>query len=1001
MKKKTKIGMMRKQLFNDYKHRNNMNKTIAFILLVTMAVILIPSAYAQAEYEQPYLFTTYGENMDYTRMYAPKVACADDSPDMCIMVWYYLSSGGLFEPATGIWWRFTYDGWQSENAKQYLIAVDYTSNSLLANFINAAAYKQFALPFDVTYLNGQFWIGVDLGNTAGSNYYTITPPFGTPTLNYSKANIADGGFVGIMGKGTDSPEILLVRHDQVATRYAFGTTFYLYNGSVTSSTNIGTFSCFSGTDYVMARGFIAKSGLTRKYDILAVVKCGAGSFGSPITPNNMVYPDTRDASWYWDGSRLVYKRANQVRYFPTSDLVSLGGSQAIYTENSAVNESINFTDNDIADSKSTYVFYRIGNESVDIFGNQRLGIMAKQTPLRHLKIVYPTATDVNTHVAENVNVNAVLSCNTYPYTTVGSGQVIDLYTTCESNTLTLLASGSYKPSTASVTNISLSDDCGTTTVITSEYVKPYTLTVRTRDLINAIQIENVTVNIDGVVNTTDSNGITTIDNFLPAISHLFTPVPSTCNYDLSYSGSAKSVSIIATKTGYQTYTETTTFAPATIDDPVGDFETDYLIEMNPPSTELKVRALTTDNVEIESVTSSIQLSVEGSDTTYFHSSGTYYLQSISSELPSTFLLVDNRSTYPVNVTLVFYGQTYSQNVTVTTNQYKELIINLNVSSVNLPCETNLDCPESFCYGSYFRRSQGCVNNVCQYQSSICKSPSFCDAERGCFDAQGTATCEDDTECTNQSSCLTTKKSRAGLCGSSGLCIFKDLMCRGDCNITTGQCYETSLCLELGQLRERFLIQKTTQPLIEGVYTNVVDIDYYCGLENRGQRSCISGAVIQKDSSLVGVTTIPDNWENSVDINGNNIYYDIAIQCSDYCNVTYEYCQYGCNDESGMCLHAPTQPSGQMKSFIDSISQFWWTIFPNIFVSTFVWIFISVVSSAALGFGVGGDNSKGVIFIVSTMALIGGGSVIGIVVNWFGLVYIVLSGYVVWKTFRSQ
>ena len=905
---------------------------------------------------------------------SPRVACNPDNPDECVIL-YYVSGSGLF-------FRYTYNGFDSVGSAIGLpVTVNYATSHIDSLAVN------YALPYDVYYYDGKFWIAFDSG-TGNSYVYTWANGYLFPVSVWSKSSLIS---LLEIQEVNGEPLVFAMEISGSYANKVFPKWYYLVNGTI-ESTLPEIVTSFPTYDYIDARGFVARYNATTRYNITVSVHDNLGAWTNGTIASMGSFTEQNDGIWYWDGTRLVYRTNESIKYVLTSDLSSFGLSNTYYTFNSSIQESINYTSYDDVGGKATYGFKRYSNQT------NNYGIFAAQMPLRRLQIQYMSAINLDDLSYENVNVTAILECNEYDltYTEAGS-EFIDFYTPCENNTLTLIASGNYYPHISSF-NVILNETCERTIVpIDKQYRKPYTLTVRVADALTGERVDGVTVNIDGIINTTDSNGEALIGNFFPVTNSDFDISPiGSCQYDVLFDGEPKPVSVIVTKAGYDTFTSTEYFASSPLGDPYSDFERDYSIKLSPPSTRLNVKAFTQDGVKIE--TDAADVNVYGANKTYLSEGGTYYEQSYSTKLPSLFVLVDNRSSYQVNVTLEYCGSYYQQNVTIVGGAYQDAIFDLNEKSNSICCQTTEDCPSSFCEGRYWKKLDGC-SSICQYTSIDCGSSDLCDDKRGCFDYKGTQSCETDEDCLQYSQCISSYKSRTGLCGSDNLCIFKDVLC-DSCNETTGLCVESELCIELGKLRHRFFIRATTQPFIEGEYITY-SVDYYCGLDNRGERTCIKGTSVPKSTDLVGITTMPDAWAYTTN-STHYIFSDISVYCDNLCNVTYEYCEYGCNEETGYCYESPSSPEGQISIYTKMFADWWYLFFPTSASQTLAYIFIALILSGVLTYYIGknGSGNNGIVFVSSTIAISLAGVVIGTIPFFVGVLYAVLAGFLIMKMWRG-
>jgi len=505
--------------------------------------------------------------------------------------------------------------------------------------------------------------------------------------------------------------------------------------------------------------------------------------------------------------------------------------------------------------------------------------------------------------------------------------------------------------------------------------------------------------IDGIANVSDANGYAIIPNFFPNTNDTFSVSRIGCNYDIEYDGTPRAISVLASKSSYSTLSKTDYFSAK----PFGEFfqslVKDYLIKLQPPSTTLTVKVVSSDGVEVVTGNPNVELVVYGQNQSYLYLNGNYFLQSISNNLPSTFLLVDNRTSFSVNVTLRYYNEYHQQNVTVLQNGFQTLTIYLSVSSAQLSCSVAEDCPSTSCNNQYFNELIGCIANRCEYSTSTCLSSALCDSEKGCFDLQGTDSCIDDTDCVDLSTCLTNYRSRVGLCGSQNLCIYKDYLCSSGCNVTLGKCEETDFCIVFGQASRRFLIYSTGQ-FGGSILDTYVDVNFKCGLDHRGERFCIKGASIPSAGNPK-VITIPDTWQSSSNTT-TLIYNDISALCDEGCSFNYTYCKYGCDDTTGLCYNAPTTAGGAVKNLVDIFGAFWFMLLPTAPQQTIIYIFVSLLLSAGITYLVGknGSGNNGLTFLGATIAMCLAGIPIGVVPIFVGVIYAVIAGFLVMKMWRG-
>jgi hypothetical protein len=965
-----------------------LNKWVLFVLM--MLVLVIPFAKAQTEYTSN-LWVDAGFFRDNTQMYSPQVACNPSNTDECVVMNYFGgdSFGGKVLQA-----RYSYNGFDSVGgAFSMPQAVDY---SLGGDIIEQA--KKFGLSYDVYHNGSKFIFVFDQAGDSGQSY----------VYQWDSTN----GFVQLYATGTTKafmkiqevngvPLVFGLERNAVTATINL-TWFYLYNGTtesvVTNIIGIPTHAVRK----IDARGFVARSGSTTLYHINYTTPDAGGIWLNYSIVNLGGFTGSDyDGIWYWDGSKIFYRTTDSIRSQASSDFSSFGDISSYHVFDTAYDENITYTDYYLSGAIANHGFSKSSNQTGRTVPFDYLtGIFVAQTPLKQLRIAFPSSTDLNTGLISDANLTGILSCNEYVYdvTETVSGGVADFYTSCQNNTLTLINSG-YKPAVFSF-GVSLADECIPTTVtIDRQYLSPYNLNVMVRDNINNLPISGATVIIDSITNTSGADGKAVIAGFFPTTNDTFSVSKIGCNYDLNYDGTPRAISVIASKASYSVLAKTDYLATKPFGEFFEGFARDYLIRLLPPSTTLAVKVLSSDGVEVTTGSPNVELAVYGQNQSYLFLSGSYFLQSVSNNLPSTFLLVDNRTSFSVNVTLRYYGEYHQQNVTVYQNGFQTATFYLDVQSSQLSCSTADDCPSTSCNGQYFNELIGCIANRCEYSSSTCMSSALCDSSKGCFDLQGTDSCIDDTDCVDLSTCLTDYRSRVGICGSQSLCIYKDYLCSFQCNVTTGKCGETDFCLVFGQASRRFLIYSTGQ-YGGGITNTYVDVDFRCGLDHRGERFCIHGAQIPNVGNPK-IVTIPDIWKSSSN-STTLIYNDISANCDEGCSFNYTYCSYGCNDATGLCYSAPTTAGGSAKNLVNTFSGFFILLFPTVPEQLIIYIFISVLLAAGITYYVGknGSGNNGLVFLGITIAMSLVGIPIGVVPLFVGVIYAIVAGFLVMKMWRG-
>jgi hypothetical protein len=401
----------------------------------------------------------------------------------------------------------------------------------------------------------------------------------------------------------------------------------------------------------------------------------------------------------------------------------------------------------------------------------------------------------------------------------------------------------------------------------------------------------------------------------------------------------KAYQLKVSKADYATHTDNN-YANniATISGNTVTYYTEDQINLRTEGATLTVRLIDRNGKEINNPELNSQTTVSGSNSVYVVDTvtGATYLQDTATGVPAQFYLGDNRTTFNVIVNFSYVDFTDSKTVAMTKNGIQLVTFRLNQSQTQMQCTDNLDCPTNFCDGNHFYKLEGCLAGTCSYKTPQSCSVG-CDTIYGCYDAHTLIPCTTRFDCNN--TCLTNWRSSTGVCGSDGYCINLYKTCNAECpysnvgcNATTGLCCDSEGCYTEGRERYRFylaysyvgvdsLIPPSPNPSV-----SVMDYDFYCGIENAGERICVIGSTIPLKktgiyrTSETFITSMPDNWKWSYDANGNYEFYDIAVECGTNCDLTYDYCPNGCNRETGYCQHAPVEGQNFTEQYEINIYQ---------------------------------------------------------------------------------
>ena len=884
----------------------------------------------------------------------PKIHCTDDM-SACGMLFY---DSGIFTKGVHFYYSTNPNSpasWQSI----YTFPLDY--DYLLTN------YPDWQLPYDITYspvtgkwrmFIGQLVTGTQAGTTV-SRSYLYTWSSGNPVLAYTLYSVQ----TPIKFIDDDTYYAFIYRKIPLAG-YTYIYTFYL-NLTVCqwggSCTDIGsplishlenwgsppsTYQKEWYTDGVSS-GVIASTDGTHKYCLMLGEAYWSVTGLFPVTYQTVHYlnqycnlslfddsPYTQPPQYIYPTERITFFERNAsvsptygkgMYYAGTANWVDwiYPTATPYYIYDAVANEET-FADSDIAPISGTK-YYAIEIKKGTYPFYTKNGIYFYQRPYYRtiVNVEYYDVPLITYRPADNVTVT--LKCNDGSgYETTGVGNYFVLYTPCTDYNVTYQTT-KYRPYSATK-RVQFDVGCGDFNVWI-RLMNEYQFNIRVVDDVNAQPISGANVNFGGMLKQTGINGYANYTIY-PIINESIAQrlevieEPMTCIYHMDASGtSVRTYSTMTTKTGYKT--DSRIISPAEIVDNRIVYYTERQINLKEKGTILTVRLIDSSGNEIINPILSSVTTVTGSHSTYVINTvtGDILLQNSANGMPVQFYLGDNRTTFNVTVNFTYVDYKSSQVVTVQTDVPKLIYVRINQTKTQMVCNTNLDCPTNFCDRNYWYKLEGCINGKCQFKQPPDYCAVGCDAEYGCYSRKFIQTCDTRYDC--NSSCLTNWRSAMGLCSSDGHCIQIDRVCELECpspyagrgcNATSGLCCEDEICYEEGRERHRFLLSyqySSVNDLIPEIKTlSPIDYDYTCGVQNRGERFCLTGVTIP--SSVVGtirtskttVSSTPDNWQFGFDENGNYRFYDMAIECGVACKATWEFCKYGCDKETTYCRHQP-------------------------------------------------------------------------------------------------
>lgn len=971
-----------------------MKKTVLVLSLV-LFLCLFSGVVKANEYTEGWRFYPLWWYL-FSEPYDPKIACADDNSH-CVALVYDNSIFGR-----GVHILYSTDFFQNPYAIQDLGTISADFSSFVRGW-----YDNYHLPYDITYIDGDYYFFVtSRGYRLNMTTLSISQIW---TLSHGTYPFCGGEGWGIQKINQTHFLIPVINNCGSWTHV----NMYLVRFTDMQLTDLSyrVWSCGSPpTSFSKLKGFATKSNTGSikwewKAEFGGSSSCSDSTISTPFPYNGLNY--------YHLNNLLVQEPYNAslgivdgLYTSYTTDLSGFGTLTLRYAFNKSINEWVNATSVTSTSNSNVYVFERYTNSSTLPSG------IYIYRELMHP--IYVVSKYVNPITKESTLVPSTISmiCNDGSFSTTQTATTTTFYVPCNNLTVNIQNSN-YLPHTYTY-NLYIPDECSDYMTLNLRFYKEYNFTVYVYSSETGQPLQNAMVRLNSNTYYTDSNGSVTIE-LNPLINPEFSvEVGATnCTRVFNYKGTPMTYDFEVSKDDYETYTEELQLAvnEGTEDEPRYVFTTDKSVFLQLSGARLTVKVRSKDGKELKPHTDIV--SVSGANKIYLLSGESLYNQSSTQGIPATFVLIDNRTSYTVNVTLIHTNITYQQTVNIiNTTKYYTVWFTLNESVLNTLCVDNLDCLGGFCSGNIYHKLIGCIEGVCEYKSELCV---LCDDDIGCYDFEGYESCESDFDCKKE--CVSKTKAKYGYCGSDGICKYKYVICStpSGCinttigNETLGICAEHETCFNKeygGQTRHRFLIQKYYLPegwFQEAQYKTYLDVDYYCTPEKASstKRECIHGIAVPKaeigtQTANNFLTTIPDNWEYHED----NIYYyfhDISIQCDLNCDVNVEYCEYGCNDETGFCHKNPMSGGGQMKNVLDSWVNLFNQLAPDPYSKAFIWIISLFVVIVSVAYTI----KSWELGAVSGIAWAVLGVIVGWLPIWVGIVFIVLTAILIAKLFSHH
>jgi hypothetical protein len=916
--------------------KKTMKKPLALLLGVTLILMLAGVANA-TEYNPAYPW--------YLSVAIPSalprdssIACAPDFSHCMAMVYddLYKTLNGFLIPNPRAYWGI------------------YTPSDFTFSF-NYSYYDTyqpfFHYPFGIQYNkndgNYYYWYG-DPKKTVGGHHGIEFYRYNTLYKNSTYLTNLPTPSVScpiVFGQGTANTGN--VYYDGYGSIYKYN-MFTGTNNNTGISTGLGFgFSCTS-VDY--EKGYVGEKSGGTPFQIYFVMQYQyLGTKNTTFSYNMSGFPSPFSGIHYELNNDIYYAINTTVNYTSgiykvrSTDFSSYSGNMLYYTFNPAIEEYI---PRSIGGKTDIGVMYQQYRECNSTYGGQYCPQISNSNVTFNLLTFQSQVLNPVTNVNSPVSTLIQATCNSINFTTSGNtpvgGGILTLGVPCDSNITLIYTNTLLRPAMYSEI-FNLPSGCSSLyTRLT--YSQPYTLTsIVTDGLINT-PLQGATVTLDTTTNTTNANGQAFISNVFPYDSPTFISsfTNSSCQHGLTTSGNPHSFFYTVSKNDYSTVT----ISPLSLVNATSSFATGVLrTVIYPNGINVQITTHTSDGFTVTPVSTTTNWSGAFIQSNLVQ--GAYNPnQTTAGGIPVNFILFSNLSTYNLTVNLTYNNITQTKIVTITngTNDncdggYCIIDFTLPYTFITFPCFKNSDCVGGTCFGNTFYDLIGCRAGTCSYTQTICPS---CDSRVGCYNTGTTQPCNGDQDCNK--TCTSTSTASYGYCSSTGNCIYKDIIC--DLNIQcinttipingTSQNYSAGICANhqvcFSQTTSQLLFQIIKNYQVIGFIFNPSSVESlsHIYLDNRVSctpteasataRHCIqgvnvpiieSGSVPESNHIVTQVGGTSNTWQFKASPYNTSYYqfYDLSYQCNLNCEVDIQFCQYGCNSETGFCYQSAQEGGG--------------------------------------------------------------------------------------------
>jgi hypothetical protein len=965
-----------------------MKKLMALLLGITIILFLFGNTEAQTEYSIPPAYPVYKNCpavesciyyascnfLDTTEPYSPKVACTPSS-NFCIGLIYD-------DIAHAIKIRDTTDQFQTYPCSIFgdqQIPIDYgaSRDGGLTNIVARAT--NYSLPYDAIYDSSmsRFWIAYADG-IRSTHFYTYDPV--SQVLNLSASFIGSTAlgaqtsftFVGFLTEGTPNNQPLaLVAYRNWSgsfpcpsssdSNYVMGYLYYR-NGSFYKNighifgAGIGCITFNSPNFYTLGwRGFLSPvysatpAGLEMQGEWQYTTGAVVNTYGSYFPVNTMAsFPNVPpfDGLSYWDNSKVIYHAnvngtnfTNGIYSSQSTNLQTFSSGALYFPFDSGIQQDIPLTD--IASGNKEVFIYDVRN---NISTNR--GIYAYNVPLTPIKVTAIGFNPLTFQQTPNpIVVGVTLSCENYTQTetTDATSGIANFYSPC-------LTTSPHSISFASVTNFpnvynytfNIFQGCSSHN-IKATFGSEYILRVTVTDGLIHTPASGATVTLDSDTAVTDYQGKANFTIFpLDATSFIVANNSAICFQDLSLSGIPHPYFYSVSKPNYVLVQENPLYLANGIG--VNNLNSTKITTIFPNGINVQISAHTNDGFSVNPSTTITNWSGLFTQSNLV-TSGYIPNQTSAGGFPINIILYSNLSAYNLTVSNLFNNVTQTQVVEITNgtndncyNGFCSIDFVFPYAFINFPCFQNNDCLGGTCLGSIFYDLLGCSVGTCSYTQTFCSS---CDERVGCYDSGTTETCNGDLDC--DKTCTAESSAQYGYCSSTGLCIYKNIICDNNVpcinttipvlsangsvigNYSAGICSNHQVCFS--QSTSQSIFQITKQYVNIGFILNPASVTTETRLykdqrvscspteASATERHCIIGVNVPKietgsipESNQI-VTTVGNsvnNWQFEVNQFDSNYYrfFDLSYQCDLNCGLDVITCPYGCNQETGFCYQSP-------------------------------------------------------------------------------------------------